>query len=248
LLVCAESPRAHAQEFFEVEDQWIDRAYFEGEHTQGGKPQRVKLWPDGVLPIRFKSDVEPGVRELVWQACREWGAAANVKCIEGRYQGAELVIGRSFLGIKQGCWSMLGSGFYFGPLRRRMNLGTRCDTYETVLHEMGHALGLTHEHQRADRDQYVEIRTQNVSDPFLGIGIKLNFAKQATDQLGPYDFFSIMHYGRKAASKNGEDTIVPRAGFDSMLDVIGRAKGLSELDRVSIASLYGAPTDLSHPF
>ena len=31
--------------------------------------------------------------------------------------------------------------------------------WTTFLHELGHALGLIHEHKRPDRDQYVTVRT-----------------------------------------------------------------------------------------
>jgi len=31
-----------------------------------------------------------------------------------------------------------------------------------MMHELGHAVGLTHEHQRADRDKYLKFRCQNL--------------------------------------------------------------------------------------
>ena len=196
------SAGATAASFVQVEDQLIDSHYFSDQQGFGAKPKKVVLWRDGVLPIRFLSNVEAEVRQTFMKACAEWSSAANVRCMEGKYKGAELVVGRAFMGVRTGCWSMLGSERYFLFLRRRMNLGPGCEDYATILHEIGHAFGLTHEHQRMDRDEYVEILEENVADPFLGFGLKLNFAKQNTDQLTPYDFFSIMHYSRKAGSKN----------------------------------------------
>jgi hypothetical protein len=250
LLVAAALTVGPTAPFVQVGDQLIERGYFEAGDApaaevlergfMGGRPRKVALWPDGVLPLHFNSDVGPDLRRTVLEACAEWASAANLRCIEGSYQGRRLVIGRSFAGVKQGCWSMLGRAAYFVGLRRRMNLGPGCESYSTVLHELGHALGLTHEHQRNDRDDFVRIIEENVHDPFLGLAYRLNFKKQSTDGYTPYDFESIMHYGRRSASKNGGDTIVPHPGYESMIDVMGGASHLSDLDRSAIAAMYGA--------
>ena len=209
--------------------------------TLGARPLKVVLWTDGVLPIVFAKHVDQETRKLVWAACREWQSAANVRCKPGRYKGRRLYISRQFLGIKVGCWSMLGQEAYFLGIKRRMNLGQGCNYYDIVLHELGHALGLGHEHQRSDRDQYVKILRENLDDPYLGLGYKVNLSTQATELLNPYDFLSIMHYSRRSFSKNGENTIVPLPAYAPYLDVMGQTEHLSEWDRVAIRNLYGPP-------
>nr|KAG5698486.1 hypothetical protein BaRGS_022016 [Batillaria attramentaria] len=64
-----------------------------------------------------------------------------------------------------------------------------------VLHEIGHALGLIHEHQRPDRDQYIAINRENIRP-----GRQRDFERfgpARVQNLGVgYDYMSIMHYGQ----------------------------------------------------
>ena len=63
-----------------------------------------------------------------------------------------------------------------------------------VTHEIMHALGFYHEHNRYDRDQYLKIIWKNIQP-----GYEKNFQKNTkmdADTSGtPYDPCSVMHYG-----------------------------------------------------
>ena len=72
-------------------------------------------------------------------------------------------------------------------------------TKRTAIHEIGHAIGLRHEHQRPDRDNYVKVYIDRVID-----GRKHNFTKYSTSttgKYGPYDYQSRMHYPSGAFAK-----------------------------------------------
>ena len=61
-----------------------------------------------------------------------------------------------------------------------------------LAHEIGHALGLVHEHQRPDRDEFITINNENVLNLAEALFSKFE-AKFVGTEL-PYDYGSDMHY------------------------------------------------------
>ncbi|XP_061760787.1 high choriolytic enzyme 1-like [Nerophis ophidion] len=126
-----------------------------------------------------------------------------------------------------GCFSALGrqGGRQVLSLNR-----DGCIYHGIIQHEFLHALGFQHEQTRSDRDSYVRIVWENIDR-----AMAFNFHKQDTNNLNtPYDYSSIMHYGRTAFSVNGRDTIVPLSHAN-----IGQRRGLSRVDISRINLLYG---------
>lgn len=78
---------------------------------------------------------------------------------------------------------------------------------ENIIHEIGHALGMMHEHNRLDRNSYVIINTSNLKPYGLA-----QFQIPTTNyyQTGTYDFSSIMGYASETESASlVNDTSLP---------------------------------------
>jgi uncharacterized repeat protein (TIGR01451 family) len=71
----------------------------------------------------------------------------------------------------------------------------------TFLHEMGHTVGLLHEHQRPDRATWVTFTNANADEPL--VFDNFTFASFNDQALALYDHQSVMHYGAFDFSKNG---------------------------------------------
>ena len=107
-----------------------------------------------------------------------------------------------------------------------------CANKGMILHELGHCLGLYHEHQRPDRDNYITVVEKNIEKKYLSnfkiIGLNRYLYPPTKWK---YDYNSIMHYSSYAFSKNCKKTILSKVKI--------KRNGLSEIDKKKIIYMYG---------
>ncbi|XP_046854243.1 zinc metalloproteinase nas-14-like [Xenia sp. Carnegie-2017] len=186
---------------------------------------KVKLWPDGVIPYIIDDTVDTPVRKRIRRAFRHISKRSCISFIPRMEKHKDYITIKSGVG----CYSSIGrqGGGQLLSIVRGCEYG--------AIHEVMHALGFFHEQSRPDRDFYVKINWWNIQG-----GMERNFNKYSngvTDTLNkPYDLKSIMHYGNKAFSKNGRDTIVSRKHPGYKLGV--SKERLSTADAYQLNQLY----------
>ena len=110
----------------------------------------------------------------------------------------------------------------------------------TIVHELGHTLGMKHEQSRTDRETYVTINTLSIDPEFIGnFNIVWNSDAYPIGEHGVYDFGSIMHYWRAYFSIDGQDTIIVNEPWNAEWQMkIGTATEPSKFDRLTMSFLY----------
>lgn len=205
-----------------------------GSNVTGSQRWAGYLWPGGAVPYCFQKDLPSYEIQLFRRAVQQIMQKTCLKFSELEAVSDKQCSSRPSIMVKNnkpGCNSFLGRKILKWN-SQRLNLEQGCHVIGVVLHEIGHAIGLTHEHSRYDRDETVTVHWENIQPEY-----KRWYEKEWNAYTGdPYDYKSLMHYSAYEFAKGGKPTMTGKHGEE--LRGMGQRAGFSPQDYAQINEMY----------
>ena len=195
-----------------------------------GHSRLIGRWPDGIVPYEFVDGINETQRSTVLAAIDHWNANTRLLFVARTPENADAYPERLQFFPTGNCASYVGR-----VDDQPQPVYVQGCTLGSVIHELGHAIGLYHEHTRPDRDSWIRVDNSQILE-----GLERNFKIQTTNarNYGPYDYDSIMHYGPSFFAKGDRPTIIAPNNVS-----IGQRQTLSDGDVRAANALYA--TDLA---
>ncbi len=176
--------------------------------TRGAYFSSSRPWANKIVYYQFAPQFSAVLRNSFTKACNEWNRLTGIRFVQ-----------RSSTAQTNYIYVFAGNGNYsnLGMLGGKQQLSLNDANVGVAIHELGHALGMIHEHQRNDRDNVIIINTVADYSSIL--------QKFSASHYTAFDWSSIMMYGSKPLG-NGTFDMVGRSDRRAFTNTIESAKAV----------------------
>lgn len=199
-----------------------------------GRSDAFGRWPDGIVPYFVPVNSSDIQQSRVAEAIAHWTKETSLTFVERNDENQDLYSNYIRFESTNSCASYVGMQGGEQPVL----ISDACSV-GSIVHEIGHALGLFHEHTRPDRENFAQVDWDSI---VAGKEINFEILAAGVQNYGPYDYGSIMHYGEYFFSATGSPTIIVPDGID-----IGQRQALSPLDIEAVDNMYATDLILFEP-
>jgi len=189
----------------------------------------IGKWKEGKIPYYLSGDFTNSDTAAIENAMQQWENVCGVKFYKVSPRARAYNIKRT----NENSWS---SSIGENNAVCYMDFGEGESPLPHIIHELGHTLGLLHEHQRPDRDLYVKIHFDRIISSYVH-----NFEIQNNPLIDEskyrYDYNSIMHYPPVSFSIDGLETITSLDPDNP----VNRLDIITDIDAQKAREIYGKP-------
>ena len=194
----------------------------------GFAPNDVRLWPSGLVPYVLDDTYSFDAKKTVRNAIQIWNDETVLQFVEASGESDFLFIKRDYnnpttcstdVGVQ-------GGSQWVSCSVDEPGLGLRA-----ILHEIGHAVGLLHEHQRPDSHEHIRVHFDNIDRQYHHAYRQAHTGRTLTG----YDYSSVMHYfGTSRLALDARRPVITRLDGSEKLG----GETISPNDSYAIRQLY----------
>lgn len=199
-----------------------------------GRNDAFGRWPNGVVPYLAPTRNSAIQQKNIEDAIAHWMERSTITFVERTDSNKDQYPHYLRFDSSNSCASYVG----MQGGEQSIMVADAC-SMGSIVHEIGHALGLFHEHTRPDRDNFAQIDWAQIVP---GKEINFDILTAGVQNMSAYDYGSIMHYGEYFFSATGQRTIIVPDGI-----TVGQRDALSTMDASSVDQMYATDLALLQP-
>lgn len=187
-----------------------------------------KLWPSGIVYYTISNTINSNNIGL---AINEWESKTPIRFVQRTNQANYVdFTGSPAQGSGSSQLGMVGG-------RQEIKLEDNA-SFTTVVHEIGHAVGLMHEQTRTDRDQFITVNYSNINSSWASQYDTYSVQGRSGSQIGSFDFNSVMLYRSYSVGASVAGNSTPQMTKKDGFTTWGDNYYLSQGDVEGVNALY----------